>query len=143
MISWPAEITKLVQVLKSLFFSDPDKPVIATTVSTLNTIVINGSGITTSPATNFDKFSVTAITPDSSPAFNRTVTGSFATTGDLEITGLASGTQYTIDVVTEVGSGPTPCANPSSIDSAVEQITVCTRKLISFVLILEPANLRW
>ena len=107
----------------------PDKPTVVTLYSTTDTIVINGSGVSTPSNSNFDLFSVVNISPDSTPTFDRATTGSKNTSDHLEVSGLASGTEYVLQVVTEVGTHSTPCSSPNQVDSDVTNVTYCTCKL--------------
>ena len=111
--------------VNSEFFSEPDIPIVASSgavESTNDTITLKGSSISTPSSSNFDKFSITAVSDFAS--FDRNETGSATTSADLQITGLSPATQYNISVVTEVGSGPTTCNYV--VDSDVNVVTACT-----------------
>ena len=110
------------------FILEPDIPNVADSLSLVNSIIINGSGITTPSSSNFDLFSVISVNPDSNPAFSRATTGSKNTSEDITVSGLTGGTEYKIEVVTEVGTDGTPCSNPSSHDSEPKEVTLCTRR---------------
>ena len=116
------------------FHLEPDIPNVADSASTTNSIIINGSGITTPSSSNFDLFSVISVNPDSNPAFSRATTGSKNTSEDITVSGLTGGTEYKIEVVTEVGTDGTPCSNPSSHDSDPKEVTLCTRKYFLFIV---------
>ncbi|XP_075265257.1 uncharacterized protein LOC142357529, partial [Convolutriloba macropyga] len=103
----------------------PEVPIVTVISSTMTSLTIYGNGIATASNSTFDNFSVISIEPSPDQRTRRAV-DSMHSSGNLTIIGLTAGTQYSIELVTELGAGATVCSNPSTLESDISFITLCT-----------------
>ena len=106
-------------------FSEPEIPNATITSSTITSLTIYGSGITTPFNSTFDHFSVVSVDPNPYQIARRPL-DSKDSADNLTLTGLTAGTQYLIELLTELGTGATLCSKP--VESDPRFVALCTSK---------------